>query len=411
MRKSWGVAAALLGVLLAGCSRVGTPQGAVQSAAEDQKTEVRRVTPKIERRGDTHGHFEVRGLPQATLEALRRQEMDAGKWAAVFAVSVDGKGPPRSPPLAGSYRIEDGVIRFEPRYPLLRGVRYRAALTADRLSAGPGEQIESASAVFELPRPEHPPTVVDHVYPSRGTVPENLLKFYIHFSAPMSRGEAYEHVRLLDAAGKPVEAPFLELREELWDGPGRRFTLFFDPGRIKRGLKPREEVGPALEEGKSYTLVVDRAWPDAQGDPLKEAYKKAFRVTAPDEHQPDPKQWKVRAPAADTKDKLVVTFPGPLDHAMLERVLWVSDDRGQEVEGAITVGDEETRWEFTPKLRWRGGAYNLVAETTLEDLAGNSIARPFEVDVFHPIQRRVETKMVKVPFEVRANSKGASGGR
>jgi hypothetical protein len=400
MRKSAGsVATQLAGVLAAGCGG-GGGQGVVGTATDEPKKEARRVTPKIERRGDTHSLFEVHGLPAATLDALRQEGMSAEQWAGVLAVSVEGKDA-LVPPLAGAYRVEDGVIRFEPRYPLLRGVRYRAVLNADRLTAGPEEQIESATAVFELPRPEQAPAVVRHVYPSRDTLPENLLKFYIHFSAPMSQGEAYEHIRLLDAAGKPVEAPFLELHEELWDRSGQRFTLFIDPGRIKRGLKPREEVGPALEAGKSYTLVVDRAWPDAHGNPLKETYRKSFRVTAPDEQQPDPKAWRIAAPAADTKEMLVVTFPKPLDHAMLERVLWVTDDRGQEVGGSVRVLAEETRWEFTPELRWRAGAYHLVADTTLEDLAGNSIARPFEVDVFHPIQRQVERKTVKVPFTVR----------
>src|SRR5262249_56091734 len=97
---------------------------------------------------------------------------------------------------------------------------------------------------FLLPKPETVPTVVEHVYPSRKELPENLLRFYFHFSAPMSRGDVYQYIRLLDAAGKPIEAPFLELEQELWDESGRRFTLLIDPGRIKRGLKPREEGGP-----------------------------------------------------------------------------------------------------------------------------------------------------------------------
>jgi hypothetical protein len=41
-----------------------------------------------------------------------------------------------------------------------------------------------------------------------------------------------------------------------------------------------------------------------------------------------------------------------------------------------------------------------VADTRLEDLAGNSIAKPFEVDVFHPVQREIKTETVKVPFEI-----------
>src|SRR5581483_747984 len=128
--------------------------------------------------------------------------------------------------------------------------------------------------------------------------PENQLKFYFHFSAPMKQGEAYEHIHLLNEAGKPIELAFLELGEELWDPSGKRFTLFIDPGRIKKGLKPREDLGPVLEEGKSYTLVIDRDWKDAEGEALKESFKKTFRAVAADETPPEPKTWRLEAPAA-----------------------------------------------------------------------------------------------------------------
>src|SRR4029077_13312670 len=171
-------------------------------------------------------------------------------------------------------------------------LRYRAVFDPSRLGAT-GEPVV---AEFVIPKPAAgPPTVVEHVYPSTNKLPENQLKFYLHFSAPMSRGEAYRHIHLLQANGKEVDLPFLELDEELWDPEGKRFTLFFDPGRIKRGLKPREEVGPALEEGKSYTLVIDRQWQDAQGTPLKEFFRKAFSVSPPDDRQPDVNTWKVQA--------------------------------------------------------------------------------------------------------------------
>src|SRR5262249_18393507 len=163
------------------------------------------------------------------------------------------------------------------------------------------------------------------------------LKFYLYFSAPMSRGEVYERVKLFDEKGKAVEMPFLELEQELWDPSGRRLTLFIDPGRIKRGLKPREEVGPVLEEGKKYTLVIDKGWPDANGNPLKETYRKAFRALAPDDTQPDPKAWKVQAPAAGTRDPLRVTFPRPLDQALAERLVWAADGRGQKLAGTVAL--------------------------------------------------------------------------
>ena len=104
--------------------------------------------------------------------------------------------------------------------------------------------------ILATEKPVQATTRVAAVYPSRDFLPENLLHFYIHFSAPMSRGEAYQRIKLIDSTGKPVDAPFLELDEELWSPDGTRFTLIFDPGRIKRGLRPREEVGTGAGVGQ-----------------------------------------------------------------------------------------------------------------------------------------------------------------
>src|ERR1700674_285034 len=133
----------------------------------------------------------------------------------------------------------------------------------------------------------------------------------------MGRGEAYRHIHLLDSSGKEIEAAFLELGEELWDPAMRRFTLLCDPGRVKRGLKPREELGPVLEEGKSYTLVVDRDWPDASGAILQAPGRKSFQVSPPDDTPIDPSVWKIEAPSAGTVDALVVRLGEPLDHSLL----------------------------------------------------------------------------------------------
>jgi hypothetical protein len=216
----------------------------------------------------------------------------------------------------------------------------------------------------------------------------------------MSRGEAYRHIHLLDAAGREVDHPFLEVDEELWDPTGKRFTLFFDPGRIKRGLKPREEVGPALEEGKSYTLVIDREWPDARGFPLTQSFRKPFRVGPPDDRPPDPKTWKLAPPRAGTRQPLMVRFPKPLDHALLEEAVTVADAAGRPVPGAVAVTDAETIWRFTPDRPWQPGGYRFVTPTRLEDLACNRIGRPFEVDVLHPVGWEVKSETVSLPFQV-----------
>ncbi len=348
--------------------------------------------PAISREGDA---FRVAGLGAGN--AARLAGIPAETWPRVFSVSVVGGS---GDALFGEHRVERGEVVFEPRFPLRAGVSYRAVFDPSWLPGGTGSPIEKT---FSLPEPApQPPAYVRRIHPSRDALPENLLKFYLHFSAAMSRGEAYRRIRLAEAGGRQVELPFLELGEELWDRAGTRLTLFFDPGRIKRGLKPREEAGPALEEGKAYVLVVDREWPDAGGRPLREEYRKAFKVEAPDDRQPDPGKWKLDPPRAATVEPLSVTFDEPLDEAMLHRALAVVDAAGTLVAGRVEVDRGETGWRWYPEGAWKPGRYGLVVDAVLEDLAGNSVGQPFEVDVFRPVERKIGSNTVTVAFEVVA---------
>ena len=111
--------------------------------------------------------------------------------------------------------------------------------------------------------------------------------------------------------------------------------------------------------------------------------------------------WQIRPPKADTRESLSISFPEPMDHAIAQRVIRVTSDSGELVNGTTAMDDNERRWNFTPAGPWRRGAYKLVVETTLEDLAGNSIGKPFDVDLFEPIQRRQQTPTIKMSFEAR----------
>ena len=95
-----------------------------------------------------------------------------------------------------------------------------------------------------------------------------------------------------------MQAVFLELGEELWDPAMRRFTLLCDPGRVKRGLVPREELGPVLAAGQDYTLVIDEDWLDANGQQLASGARKSFHVLTADEVPIDLATWKITAPPA-----------------------------------------------------------------------------------------------------------------
>ena len=116
-----------------------------------------------------------------------------------------------------------------------------------------------------------------------------------------------------------------------------RLTIFIDPGRIKRGVLPLENVGPALEAGKRYSLVIDSAWKDGAGRPLKESFQKLFLVGAPDREPPDPSKWKVQLPASGTHNPLVVLFPEPMDNALTQRVIHITDASGKTVAGQIVL--------------------------------------------------------------------------
>lgn len=311
-------------------------------------------------------------------------EPPAAGWESVLAVYAAGADTP----MLGKYRVENGqdgrTLVFQPRFPVAPGVSYRAVF--------PG-----GSFVLNAAAAPPPSTRVEHIYPSTDVLPANELKLYIYFSAPMSRGEAWQHIHLLDDNGKTVPLAFLELQQELWDPDYRRLTVLFDPGRIKRGLVPTNEIGPPIVEGKHYRLVIDRDWHDARRVPLIESYVKTFTGGPSDRIPPDPKNWIVTAPKAGTSDPLTVDFPKSMDYALLQRMIGVPG-----VEGHFTVDRNETRWSFTPDAPWKAGTYHLEADNLLEDISGNHLDRAFDVDLLQqkPSQHAAGPTS-SLPFTVR----------
>lgn len=370
---------------------VGTPVNLQTKCLADDAPRIN-ITAKT---AQQPASFEAVGLPAAELNRLKSLDSTDPGFTKTFAVYVAGATPdPAVPPVGGSYRVEGSRLVFTPRYPPLAGLKYRAVL---RLPAGDKAEtkIEQELSLAKRAEIETRAARVEQIYPSGDLLPENHLRFYIHFSQPIERGNAYEHLELLDAAGKPVESAFLELGEELWDPSGRRFTLLLDPGRIKQGLKPREELGPILHSGKKYTLVVKTGWRDIKGRPLAAGFRKSFSVGPVIDEPIDTKRWKFNTPRTGTTEPLIVRFPRPLDHALLERTFSVVDGAGQRVPGRIAITDAERRWEFSPGSPWASGGQQLVVDSVLEDTAGNSIGRAFEVDEQHPITKSVTTETVK----------------
>lgn len=333
----------------------------------------------------------VSGLSSEFVAQFRDQSPKAKQWREWFSVHVVEDGQASETAINGKYLVADGKVTFVPRFPFLAGVDYQVRVQV------PGEKQKLAS--FKFKRPVTKPTTVLQVYPSADSIHENHLRFYIQFSQSVSRGSVYDHIELRDEKGNIVDSPFLRLDEELWDRQQKRLTLLFDPGRVKRELVPREELGSAILAGHTYTLHVLDSLKDANGNPVA-SYKKQYKILAPDMTQPNQKRWAV-IPPTPPNGSLIIRFNEALDWGLLNRVVTVVDDEGQKVKGQVAVGKHERSWSFQPAARWEPGRYEILIDTRLEDPSGNSIGRPFEVDILRPVEKRVAAKVVSLSFSVR----------
>ena len=215
----------------------------------------------------------------------------------------------------------------------------------------------------------------------------------------MHGGDVYEHVRLVDSAGNPVEQGFVETVPELWDPSMQRVTVICHPGRIKQGLDMREQVGPALRNGEEFRLVVDAGMQDQSGAALVEGFEKIFTVGEADRASPVPTAWDITAPVPGSSDPVRVAFGEPLEHALLERMVTVRRRDGTAVPGSVRVTASETVWEYVPRGAWKAGDYLLVAHIALEDLAGNQLNRPFDVRPGDTPVPDVATE-IRIPFAI-----------
>jgi hypothetical protein len=78
----------------------------------------------------------------------------------------------------------------------------------------------------------------------------------------------------------------------------------------------------------------------------------------------------------------------------------VVDADGKSVAGTGKSTDHDCGWSFRPSRTWPVGKYNLRVATILEDVCGNRIGQPFEVDLTRPTPKEVKAEFVDLPFTV-----------
>jgi hypothetical protein len=273
-------------------------------------------------------------------------------------------------PVLGEFENEDGAIVFKPVVPFTAGLIYEVFSQT--------EMIGSVS----IPLPAYTKkTALIQIYPTTDTVPENLLKIYLQFSAPMREGEALQYIHLLDENKDTLHDVFLDLQPELWNKERTALTLWLDPGRIKRDLIPNRKMGNPLRKGNWYTLAVSSEWKDVQGLPLQNTTNKRFFVRERDSRSPELTSWNIQIPKAGTNQSLQLSFGESLDYFLLGETISIANEKSEEIPGEIKISDKERTIVFIPLQPWKEGSYRIKVKAILEDLAGNNLNRPFDRDI------------------------------
>lgn len=219
--------------------------------------------------------------------------------------------------------------------------------------------------------------VVSAVFPSADTLPENLLRMYIHFSKPMKIIGNLGKIKLIDDKKQEVVGAIFNNVYELWDNEQKQLTLIFDPSRVKTGLKVNMKKGRSLEAGRNYKLVI-RQLEDVEGNMLKEVYTKSFYVGKEDRLSPNTEKWAIKIPKANSQSPLIIQFPDILDRLSLRQRLQLTDEKNQPIDGQVKIAKQETEWRFVPIENWRVGEYVLYIHGRLEDSCGNNLNGLFD---------------------------------
>ena len=285
--------------------------------------------------------------------------------------------------ILGDYSVDGEYVRFTPLIPLTPELDYNIYEGSTLISA----------VTIPLPLDSEIP-IVENIFPSSDSVPENMLKMYFVFSKPMQEVRSLDYIKVYDNKNDSLVDVFLDLQPELWNKKHTRLTLWLDPGRIKTDLIPNKERGLPIIEGKDYRLEIAAEWKDYTGVPLGVPYQKTFHVETRDTQSPDIRSWGILPPKAGSLEVLRIQFQEVMDAVLSKEVIKIYNKEGQEIAGVFLLEDNEKELSFKPENTWKSGGYYILVDAKLEDLAGNNLNRLFDTDLTvkttlnqEPIQR------------------------
>ncbi|NAS30576.1 hypothetical protein GTQ40_06310 [Flavobacteriaceae bacterium R38] len=287
--------------------------------------------------------------------------------------------------ILGDYKVDGANVTFQPLIPLTPNLKYDIY------------QGETLIETIEIPLPPGSETpIVTSIFPSKDSVPENLLKMYFKFSKPMQEVRSLDFIKVYDLQNDSLVDVFLDLQPELWDKERTRLTLWLDPGRIKTDLIPNLEKGIPIVQNREYKVVISPEWKDYSGVPLGKEYHKTLKVGKRDSNSPVITNWNIKIPQATTKEPMVIRFNEAMDAILATEVITVYTEDEAIVNGTFSIENDEKTLLFTPDTAWKKGSYYFVVDAKFEDLAGNNLNRLFDTDLHAKVTLNQE------PFQKRA---------
>jgi hypothetical protein len=199
--------------------------------------------------------------------------------------------------------------------------------------------------------------------PSAPVLPANTLRAYFLFDRPARGFIGQSEVQLIGADGKRIEDCFMDFGTELWSPDGKRLTILFDPGKIKRGVEaPNSELAP-LRAGATYTIKVRE-------------FQKRFRVGAAVRKRLDPAAWRI-VPPKTREDALRIEFDRVMDFALLQDQIFDYVNNRPEHSFAV-VEQGGLALKLVPATRWKAGKNEIRISAILEDVAGNRLGEAMD---------------------------------
>ncbi len=290
-------------------------------------------------------------------------------------------------PIIGRTKITNTETRFTPKVPFDWNQAYTAIYNST---------IEHFT--IELPS-DYKHLKVISVYPSSKLVPANILKWYVRFSKPVNEASIYDHLHFITKKGDTLSNATLFLKNPLISEQGKLLTIWVEPGRQKRELKPNQKLGTVFVPEKEYTLAISKTIKDQSGIPMNKSFQNTFMISEADRTKPNIKKWKLLPPKKNTRFHLEIQTNEILDYGSATHSFSILNNRNSRIEGQWELKNQDSSLVFSPNQSWESGTYKIIINPQLEDTAGNNLERLFDQEI-HLKSTKKNTATYTLGFEI-----------